>query len=364
MKKLLSVFLAIVMLFTMATVSFAATNKLELGVKKTVTPVDDDVVALSFKAPARDVYVLKCKLLSGSMVWVDIIYEDEGCINSAQLYKSEDEDFEDCLSSELYFVAEKNTSFEIDVANYWDDEQVSAKSTVELTLSRVNAPALKLGENKVSKDGGVFLFCPSKDGVYSFTSNAKKGVDPHLEITDVYGIPYFSDDNGREEDYNFDFSEYFYKGEIYYVKVDQYVFEDVTASAYNFTVAFEKKQKVESLTLDTYDGKDYLKVYKDYIAEVSLKVVPTGAVYNSGITAATADESIAIAEYFEGSDYVLVGGYKIGKTTLTVSTPDGASCEMTVKVVPSFLRPIDNFFEQVRSFFEMLFLGILGELFS
>ena len=366
MKKVLSVFLALVMMLSLATVSFAADNAITVGVKKTVTvsATGGDVFALKFKAPAKDVYNISFKLLNDSEVMCDLYYvlDEEGFtyVDGCALWYDSELDFDwNPGESDFNFGAEKNSNFEIDFSLPTDDEgNVPANAKVEVTITRCNASTLKLGTTKIAATGNMFTYTPDKDGVYNFVSTAKSGVDPYIILADIEGVYYDSDDNGREDDFNFDLSVYLYKGVTYYIEVSEYE-RDFAPAAYNMTVSYNKKQVAESIELYSQTGANSLRIYKGDWDYADMYVVPTGAIYNSGIEAYTENEKVASCEYYEGDGYITVYGNKVGTTKLVVTTPDGTSAELKVKVVPAFFFFFDNLFYTISEFFSSLFFGWL-----
>ena len=339
MKKVLSVFLALAMMFSLASFAFAADPVIKAGETKTAAFNSDDGYRFVFTAPKEGIYKLD--------VSSDAYGECEAYVSleelSLTLAWSSHSRTEPDDGNSAYFPAEAGTQFTIELYMFTASE-ISEDVTVEVSVSECDAAVLKEGKNTGTEDD-FFLFRPEKSGYWNFCSEASVN-DPYIEAHDTDGMWYFNDDNGRMEDFNFDFTEYFEAGRLYMVKVSQYY--DTEAVPYDFTVTFNKDIPVELLEF-FYNGK--LRMGKGNYEGVYLRVVPTGAIPASDVRFSVDNEKVITdIEYDRVNGNVSFRGNRIGSATITAEC-DGVSSQLKVVVIPRFIARIIHFFNDIINFF-------------
>ncbi len=371
MKKVLSIFLAVIMALSVCVTASAASDTVTLSEKKIITLNRDEEKIYSFKAPQQGIYKLNAGILTGGWADIDVMYNDN-IVTSSSVFKADSENEDENIlpsdnSCELYFCAEKDSA--IDIRTFFDyfglkslfeDAEVGQTVKIEITVTKLNAPAAKVGNNTVSKDGDIFFFVPDKSGRYNFRSNTGEGIDPCIEINDINGSLAFNDDNGYNDDYNFDLTVNLEKGKAYAFVCSVYSVdpESEATKGYSFTVSYNRKIDVEQIGLDWYEnGEDIIMMRGD--SEIYyIGVVPTGATPYSDITVSVGNEKIAEAEYDASDSSIYVQAKRIGKTKITLTDISGVSCEYTVKVLPKFIRSIMEFFDSIRMFFLLVGAGL------
>ena len=372
MKKILSILLAIVIACSVSVTAFAATGTLNFNEKKTVTVNLDSSKIYKFKAPEQAVYVLKAKLISDcAVVYVDI-FHGEYHVNGSGIYYYTDvyydengnEKYDKVVNdAELYFCAEKGSSFEIELYNSSEDGSYQTqKAKVELTVTKFDAKTAKVGKNTVSKNGNIFVFVPDKSGLYNFRSSATGMIDPYIEVNDINGTLSYNDDNGYENDLNFDLTVNLKKGKIYALRCETYT-SDFEASepskGYSFKIAYNKDIKAEQISLDWYGAEDEFTLAKGDDMFYTINVVPTGALPTSKFTAVSSNEKVATVEV-DDEGILYIEAKKMGKTTVTVYEANGASAEYTIVVVPKIVRIANDIIDSIRMFFMSIMYTIMG----
>ena len=226
MKKVLSIFLAIIMALSVCVTASAASDTINLSEKKTITLNRDEEKIYSFKAPQQGIYKLNAKILTEGWADIDVMFNDN-IVTASSVYKDDSENgdeiiFESDDSCELYFCAEKGSAIAIrtvfdffGLESLFEEVEVGQSVKIDITVTKFNAPTAKIGKNAVSKDGDIFLFVPDKSGNYNLRSNADENIDPCIEVNDINGSLAFNDDNGYRDDYNFDLTVNLEKGKAY-----------------------------------------------------------------------------------------------------------------------------------------------------
>ena len=370
MKKVLSIFLAILMVLSVCVTASAASDIINLGEKKTITLNKDEEKVYNFKAPQQGIYELTAKIITDGWTEIEVIHNDNVATSSALIkVESGNETFmqldDNC---EMHFCAEKGSVFGINFINNFsilesvlEEADIGKTVKIEITITKFNAPAAKVGKNTVSKDGNVFLFVPDKSGKYNFRSNADKAIDPCVEVNDINGSLDFNNDNGYEDDYNFDLTVNLKKGNVYALVCNTFFtdWESEPTKGYNFTVSYNKKIDVEQIGLDWYENGEKIIISKGDSEYFYINIVPTGAIPFSDITVSVENEKIAEAEYDDSDNSICVQAKRIGKTTIKVTDISGLSCEYTIKVIPRFISLIMDFFDSIRMFFLLVGAGLL-----
>lgn len=359
MKKLLSVFLAVVMLFSISVSAFAASTVIKEN-EKVIATIGSKTVSYTFTATDNAVYCVKAKLINYGALTVEVNYDDES-INEAMLVDFDGIEESEWIpenSCEVLFCAEKNEDFVIKIRDfkYMAEDIFDEDAKIELTVEKYNAKDLQLGKNTVENGTEVFLFIPNRSGYYNFRSNADAGVDPVVEINNIYGSYDYGDDNGYN--YNFDLTSYLTAGNVY--AVECYCYDDETVT-YEMTVSYNLKIDADYIELET-DGEDKITMcVGDYYISGVL-IVPTGAIPTTEITVAVDNEKIATVEYEDGCVYIVA--FKAGRTTLTITTDDGLSAEYTIRVLPRTLGVVRDILDNISYMFTAFFYMIFGWMFE
>lgn len=349
MKKLISIILAAVLIFTFSSTAFAAGNAITAGATKEITVEKGKTQSILFTADENAIYSVQISLKNEGIISAEIINnETENNVNYGLYASLDDEAYSNIFEEkDLYFCAEKGKAFTIALECYSDFFEnmpgINAdldSVKVELTVKKADVRKISLnGTYTVSEDYEVFLFVPEKDGYYNFCSNASGNSNPAVAINGLDGVIVENDDNGYYNDYNFDLTSYLEEGRVYGVEISNYSLYDNDTEPFTFTVSKGDDIKV-----------DYLEVSDRviYVAEnndngFSVYGIPTGAA-DANIVVTSADESIATAEVdfsIANMTDIIVLGVSAGKTTVTVTeTKSGVSTDVTVIVLPEIVFDI------------------------
>ena len=253
MKKLMSIILAALLVFSLGTAAFAAGGSIALGETKSITLQRDETAAFKFTAEESTLYVAEISSDMG-FTMVSVTDEAEDIIDSAWVisFGEKDETDSSFISDEakIYFCADKgqtfnlefkeNSQFFIEVLEKFDglaESIVPAK--INVTVKKADVRELKLGETySASEYREYFLFAPEEDGFYNFRSNSSGNSDPRISITGSDGSYFANDNNGYLADYDFDLTAYFEKGKVYGVEVINTSIEyEKDAEPFTFTVS-------------------------------------------------------------------------------------------------------------------------------
>lgn len=351
MKKLMSIILAALLVFSLGTAAFAAGGSIALGETKSITLQRDETAAFKFTAEESTLYVAEISSDMG-FAMVSVTDEAEDIIDSAWVisFGEKDETDSSFISDEakIYFCADKgktfnlefkeNSQFFIEVLEKFDglaESIVPAK--INVTVKKADVRELKLGETYSSSEyREYFLFAPEEDGFYNFRSNSSGNSDPRISITGSDGSYFANDNNGYLADYDFDLTAYFEKGKVYGIEVINTSIEyEKDAEPFTFTVSRGEDIKADYLDIDSR----VVFVAVNDTASNFVSCVPSGALEGE-YEVTCADETKANA-YYDESGLICIEGLSVGKTTVTVTeTNSGVSTEFTVIVIPAVVHSI------------------------
>ena len=384
MKKVLSIFLVLVMIATLSCTAFAAGGIVTAGKTYRVEINEiDGSETYTFIAPSDGVYVLKSEALSDYAFIGADVYNGLNLVTSTTIFSaldSEDNqlftDGYDLSSTECYFCAERgrlitikfsDASGMIDIMGSFGESLDIERddfipASVKFVVEKADIQEVKLGGTYTVEGGEeMFLFAPDKDGNYNFRSQSDYPVDPSILVTRSDGTMEENDDNGYENDYNFDLTTDFKAGKVYLIECYNYNYNDDSTRSYTFTVSDGSDIKADYL--DT-ESRIYVPVGEEMITYID--VVPTGACVDvNSFNVSCADHSVANAYISNGELYI--NGINVGKTTVTVEDPiSGATAEITVIVYPQSVQALFNVIEiftsMIYNFVEYLFSLITSYL--
>lgn len=362
MKKVLSVLLALILVFSFASTAFAAGNTVEVGKKASFSIGINQTKEYTAEIDESGVYCLEAELIGTGVAELTVSYGGygDGAL-LANLEKFVDDDFY-FSKSEMNFAAEAGTEVEVEFNTNFEDYEDILEGTeiqisdfgIEFTLSKVDAKPITVGSNTVDRDDKYFTFVPEKDGYYNFRSNAADDTDSAIWIYDGNCEIDFNNDSGCEDDMNFDLTVYLKAGHFYAVNTKAHCYDEETIRPYNFTVSYNKEIKAEGIILG-----GYLESGETIVTDIgermvySISVVPNGATPLAKVSAAVANEEIASADCYDedGSKGVCITTHKAGTTTLTLSTEDGCESEYTIIVRPMYVTIFENIILSIIGFF-------------
>jgi len=283
MKKLLSIIISLVLIFSVVSVSasaadaFEADYEIEFGEKITISVpyyeeenftyvkfVADETRELVFKSLAdSDVSDPYCELYSADG---EFLYsaDDDVLLNFELTYEFiQDETYYfavyDYMSDSAVDVAlECKHSYEGDTCSLCD--YVCDHSTEGRFLSACECGSvfggfvLDFGEETVTYDGAdlYYKFVPEEDGICILKSHAGEDADPYCELYSADGELLDAADDSAE-DYNFTLFYEFSAGETYYFLV------------YDYSEAAEWKMTLEKAVHTTEDNEEHVLVITEEV---------------------------------------------------------------------------------------------------
>jgi hypothetical protein len=381
MKKVISVLLAAIMMFSFTMLAFAADDEtITEGEAYTYTVSADSEKELTFVPEDTGIYRLDLTFSDPSAVtsssvdaaiyyqnkhidYAEVVKLDLASMNTeiaemiAEIYATTTEDY-------FYFVAEKGETFTVSltgdtflgIAGLTYD----ASADVNVKIEKVDAPELQIGGTyTVSSADSVFYVAPESDTVYNFTSDLKGAVIRIKDINGYYGNYYFS----AEDELNCTVE--LEGGKAYSVTVKKYDnTEEIETGPYPFDITVSDGTTVMPTALSADGGY----VVKGSSSEMYVSVLPYGSAMNIGnLEVSVANEKIATVEYSGNDNWFVVYGHKAGKTTVTFTDPiSGVTTTAEIEVVTKlqdFLYTlqayieyyVSEFFAKVADFFSNLF---------
>lgn len=377
MKKVISVALALVMMFSLSVFAFAANDTVALNETKTFTLKKDTFKRVIFTADEAGVYKVEVELKNQGFVNVEVAVDGVEYDNTpaSNLYDPEEGLIE--VKAELYICANDGSEIEItatDALSFIQDvleigKDIAEDAQVTLKITKAQTSEIKLGKNQTANGDCWFTFVPEKSGYYNFASNAEVSVDPDII---VYSLEKGAFDVGTESgrmideetfDANFDLTVYLEAGKFYAFNVCTYNRDyELIDAKITFEVAFNKDIKAEKISLDNMPNGEKIVMDKNDEFEFNVFVVPTGAIPTAKVNVSVSNDSVISAEYDEENNVVTVLAKKQGTSKITVTTDDGASCEYTIKVQSPIVTAIQNMFSRISFFFYMLRAILFGGL--
>lgn len=352
MKKLISIILAAVLVFSLGTAAFAAGGGIALNETKSITLQKGETETLKFTAEESALYVAEVSSDIG-LISLTVTDEADNAFDGTWVISLGDETETGGSfgkeKSEVYFCAEKGKTFCLNfeensqfLINFFEKLDGMAESIVpakfKVTVKKADAREVKNGETySVSEYKEHFIFVPEEDGFYNFRSNSSGNSDPQISISGADGSYYENDNNGYLADYNFDLTAYLEKGKVYGIETRNYFIDD-NKDAEPFTFTISRGDDIKADYLDVSDRVVFVAVDDTAINFVSY--IPTGAVVGD-YEVTCADETKATAYYNDEEGCAYIDGLSVGKTTVTVTeTNSGVSTEFTVIVIPAIVQNI------------------------
>ena len=360
MKKIVSLFLCMVMAMSVCVTAFAAGN-ITPGTVQTVTLGKGESAEYSFTSSEAAVYQITVKALNKSHSDFQLACEDEiyGGILIGVDYDNEN----DTSVFNEYFTTGKGYKYNLSFLNTVDmldkTEQnelgVSDTAKLEFSIKKVTLPEVRLGGTYTVKgevtdcfmDDVYYCMKPETSGYYNFSSNADNLAAPQLEIisdkcTSKLGGGY---------DEPFDTTVYMEEGHLYLVDISAIAFGYPDAESasgkteFTFSINDGSNIKVESIT--AYEEKITLR--KNWYAFGYCIISPSGFTPFDvdKITVTSSNPRVAdTCNYylFQNQFEFEIDSYHYGKTTVTVTLPNGMSTDIKVYVKPRIIIFFENLF--------------------
>lgn len=349
MKKSISVALAIVMMFSISVIAFAAdSSSIELGKEYTVT-LNNDTATYTFKAPEDGAYRISASIIRENgklgMAYVTVGAEDN-FYSTLSLYYYEDSELEDLVGiANLYdddiFMAAKGRELTVSVESgspIIDTEDAGFPPVkVKFDITKVeNLREMKMGESYTVNGREYFLLRPTEDAVYDFWSYECTEVSIMDLDGNIYG-------DSRFGDYPVDVTLDAKAGELYGVFVDSDYSED--GEFMDSVIHVVDSKTIEP---DTIDLEDITVFWRDTTSFYPV-VYPVGANCKcSDLEVEVANDKIATVEYDAENDMFWVYGKRLGKTELTVTEKEsGITRVVEIKVTTRIAEFFRNVFETI-----------------
>ncbi len=361
MKKFLSAVLAIVMMFSVSAIAFAADGStLELGKEYTVT-VKDDAATYTFIAPEDGAYNITASIAqdhdSEAYLSVESVDSRFSEINLFYYSPTDEDNFSySNVSSKDTFMIKGGTEVTVSVnagSPYYNiDESELTEATVSFKIELASdLREIKIGESYIVNGGEYFIFKPTEDGFCDIWSHAC----PYISVMAIDGdITSASKDSLTG--YPTDLAFYYEADKIYCIYVDSNYDKSGNPVDSEFNV-------VDALTIypDVIEADDVSVIWgKD--AYINIDVYPIGSIFNCGaLECKIENEKIATIEYDEFAESYVVHGKRLGTTTLTITeTATGVTAEVEVEVISR----TTSFFRTIFSFFSNIFTSIFDSIIS
>ena len=357
MKKTISILLAVIMMFSLSTASFAGSSTVELDKEYTVTVDKDKTFLLTI--PEDGVYKIFASIDNSvgdfNMASVSVDFNDSIVSTLFVSYFNSEYDVEfpidvNILSDEDYFVAGKDASITVELENYQDyfEEEIPAP-TVTFSVSKVdNLPEIRMnGSYSFTGESAYFILKPTEDGIYNLNSTLPCDDVSVMDSDGNIDYSYFDSES------SLDFSFIVEAGKLYCIYLACFD-EDIAEFSFNVTDA--TKIAIEEIQLGDF-----------YVVSGSMDwnypiILPYGACYNfDELEVSVGNEQIATAEYDPEDGSIVVYGNRPGKTTLTVTEPvSGASTTVEIRVISRIADFFSNLFLDIAFRIMMLIDRILG----
>lgn len=357
MKKLISVALAIVMMFSISVIAFAAdSSTIELDREYTVT-LNNDTATYTFKAPEDGAYRISASIIRENgklgMAYVTVGTEDS-YYSMLSLYYYEDSELEDLVGvANLYdddvFMAAKGRELTVSVESgspIIDTEDAGFPPVkVKFDITKVeNLREMKMNESYTVNGEEYFLLRPTEDAVYDFWSH--DCID--VSIMDLDGNIY---GDSRFGDYPVDVTLDAKADELYCIYVNGNCDEDGEPIESVIHVVDSKTIEpdiieLENITVLWHDS--------DIVYPI---VYPIGANRTcADIDATIENEKIATIEYDSENDCFMIYGKRLGKTTLTLTEREsGVTRVVEVEVITRTTQFFRNIFNFISEIFDNIF---------
>ncbi len=324
-KKILSVLLAVVMMFSFAAVAFAADGETgEIGKTYSFKLNAYEQREFKFTANKDGFYYADAEIAKNSSIRLTSDMSSASSISSGNDYLYG--------MSALYL--HKNDEFMVYVDN--SAENIAVRDEITFTVNYLPDASLKEGKNTVDGALSFFRFTAKKDGLYNFRSSDSGSVDPAVVIytADKLLWKLGSNDNiGYEGDLNFDLTVPLEADTSYYAVV-WCNNRNAESKPFTVTVSYNRDINAEKISLPTSKlSKNTITIFRteEYCEYVDL--VPSGAAYSDKLTVTVGNEKIITAEFINGNA-LKITALKVGKTTVTIAADSGVQQTYTVIVLP------------------------------
>lgn len=358
MKKISSLFLALIIALSLTTVAFAAPQTINVGETKSVTLNQDKSITYQFTAKETAIYAIDLTAKNDCYVYCEVynVENTNETVNESAVYI----DFDDTADWSFSFPANKDSAFLIVLTEMSGNDPTDPDSyvydlpaKVTLTLKKDSVPYVRLNGTYSVKDTFVqYAFLPTESGNYNFRSNAKfdNCTDPMIIIYDDMNNMKFNDDIGYDDNWNFDLSFYCEAGRIYLLAIgtDYYAEDEYDEPDVNYSFTVKKADNIKPEAIYAYENK--ISMARRDFYYTGIEIAPAGSDVNidlDDITVTSSNPRVANVESIELFDNVLeleIDSYKLGKTKITVELANGESTEIVVKVKPAFILWIESFF--------------------
>lgn len=356
MKKLLSIMLAIAMMFSISVIAFAADGStIELGREYTVT-LNNDTATYTFKAPEDGAYRISASIIRENgklgMAYVTVGTEDS-YYSTLMLYYYEDSELEDLVGvANLYdddvFMAAKDKELTVSIesgSSLVDTENVNLPTVkVKFNITKVeNLREMKMGESYTVNGEEYFFLRPTEDAVYDFWSHDCIEVSIMDLDGNIYG-------DSRFGDYPVDVTYDAKAGELYCIYVKGNYTED--GESVDSVIHVVDSKTIEPDTIDLED----ITVFWHDTTSFYPEVYPIGANCKcSDLEVEVANDKIATVEYDAENDMFWVYGKRLGKTELTVTEKEsGITRVVEIKVTTRIAEFFRNVFETILDIIDQI----------
>ncbi|MBQ7595260.1 MAG: hypothetical protein IJU45_01210 [Clostridia bacterium] len=365
MKKLISLVLCTVIALSISITAFAAPKAVTPGTVQGVMLNKGEAAQYTFTASESAAYKVTYKALNKS--WTDFLLQCEkeefGGVTMNLYYDNNS----DTQVSEDYFTTCKGYRYNISISNDFDwlDETdrkelgVSDTARVEFLIEKVTLPEVELSGTYTVKGtvedfilaNKYYFMEPLESGYYNFYSQSDESIVPQLEVLSDECESHFGGGYHKA----FDVTVYMEKGHLYLIDVYAFIADyenrDLDAEAQTFDAEFTFSIKdgnnipVESIT--AYEEK--ISIQRNWYDIGYCFISP------SGFTPFDADEITVTSSnpwvadtcntyLFQNEVSFEIDAYHFGRTTITVTLPNGMSTSMKVYVKPRIIIMLEDFF--------------------
>lgn len=359
MKKLLSILLAVVMMFSISIIAFAAeSTSIELDKEYTVT-LENSTKEYTFVAPEDGAYLISASILykkdslgaatvtvgkeMEAFSYLNLFYWDNTEMDMLLAFR--------CLEDEDVFMAAKGSKLTVTVEagmpDYEPDDVKFPEATITFKITSLNdLREIKIGESYTVNGKEYFLFKPTEDGIVDIWSHLCIDIGVmELDGTIYGGSRDFT--TGFPADVAFEYEA----GKIYGICVDSDYDEENNPIDSVFHV-------VDATTIqpDVIEIDDITVIWgQDDI--LSAEIYPLGSAFNCGELEYTIEnEKIATVEYDSDLETYVIHGRRPGKTTLTVTEPNyGVTQVVEVEVITRTTNFFRNIFDFISNIFDFIF---------
>lgn len=360
MKKLLSIVLAVVMMFSISIIAFAAdSTSIEIDKEYTVT-LENSTKEYTFVAPEDGAYLISASILykKDSLGTANVTVGKDGeTFSYLNLFYWDNTEMDilldfRCLEDDDVFMAAKGSNLTVTVEagmpDYEPDDVKFPEATITFKITNLNnLREIKIGESYTVSGEEYFIFKPTENGTVDLWSHQCQ----IISIMDTDGSVFSGEQDfltGFPADVAFEYEA----GEVYGVCVNSGTDEENNPIDSVFHVVDAK-----TVQPDIIDLEDITVVWGD-TESFYPQIYPLGSIYNCGELEYTIEnEKIATVEYDSELDIYIIHGKRPGKTTLTVTEPNyGVTRTVEVEVITRTA----NFFRTIFAFISNIFNFIFG----